>query len=656
MKKFALVGKPNAGKSSLFNLLSGLNQKIGNYSGVTVEKKKGIFLQYEVVDLPGIKSLRSGTPEERISKQTILQYAEEGLPLMFVANGMQLEDNLLLFTEIADLQVPMILVINFKDDLEKNQIEIDAAKLADELGCHVVMMNSRNGDGIEHLKMLVSAGKFYPPNAVCRSLYDRFENDDFVNNYASTVRDARLNENSIHKEDFFKRQKIIAKIVRSTIHEVQKRDTFLARSLRWDKVLLHPFLGVLFFLATLLVVFQSVFYLSGIPMEWIDSGFSAASAWVNDNVQTEWLASLISDGILAGLGGVLIFIPQIAILFFLLGILEHSGYLSRISFISNRALSAFGLSGQSIIPLMSSWACAIPAIMSARVINNPKERMAVILASPLMTCSARLPVYTILIAIMFPEPTPSFFNVQGLLLLSLYLLGVIATLLVAKFVHNRTKIEASPLWSLELPIYRIPNWRNVLFNVYYKTKAFVVDAGKVIFIVSIALWVLASFSPKSQSFIDTQYQSLLDQSTEESTITREAVALEYSFAGYLGKSIEPVIEPLGYDWKIGIALITSFAAREVFVGSLATIYSVGSDEESKIQTRLRNEVNEKTGLPRYSLATCISLLLFYVFALQCMSTMAIVRKETGTWSYPMLQFFGMLALAYIAAFAGYQLF
>jgi len=651
VSKIALVGKPNSGKSSLFNLLTGLNQKIGNYSGVTVERKTGNIGKHELIDLPGLKSFRTVNVDEQITRDYALNLALLPSPVLFVANGMQLEDNLLLFSELADLQVPVAVVINFKDDLEKSGVAIDTKKLSQLLGCPVVLMNSRSGEGLKELKSIFENESFQIPNAVCRSLYDNFENGVLTNSYTEQIKSNSVGHLVENKDDFFKRQKIIASTIRSSISDIGNRGSYLDKSKRWDKFMLHPFIGLVFFLLTMLVVFQSVFYLAAIPMDWIDQGFAALSAWANDNIQPSWLANMVSQGIVPGLGGVLIFIPQIAILFFLLGILEHSGYLSRISFISNRFLTRFGLSGQSVVPLMSSWACAIPAIMSTRVITDPKERIAVIMASPLMTCSARLPVYTILIAIMFPAENAGFFNAQGLMLLGLYVLGVLATLLVALLVSKKSKIASGQLWSLDLPVYRIPNWRNVIYNMYQKTKAFVVDAGKVIFVVSMILWFLASFSPKSDDFLDNNFQNL--QSTE-SEISREAADLEYSYAGYLGKFIEPVIEPLGYDWKIGIALISSFAAREVFVGSLSTIYSVGSDEESLIKTRLQNEVNLKSGERRYNTATCLSLLLFYVFALQCMSTMAIVKKETGTWYYPAMQFVLMLVLAYVAAFIGYR--
>jgi len=654
MKQFSLIGKPNSGKSSLFNLLTGLNQKTANYNGATVEKKLGNYLTYEVLDLPGIRSLKSVSLDEQISKNAILEYAENKQPIVFVLSATQLTDNLLFFTEVADLQIPSIVVINFKDELERNKISINTNKLADLLGCPVVLMNSKNAEGFGDLKKIIEKEGFEVPNAFCRNLYDSFDNEEIINNYTYKLSTNLANNAQLDKNDLLKRQKIVASMVRSISPNINKPNVLLEKSKRWDKILLHPIFGILIFLLTMLVVFQAVFYFASIPMDWIDAGFAKLTALANQYITIPWLADLVSNGILPGLGGVLIFIPQIAILFFLLGVLEHSGYLSRISFISNRFLSAFGLSGQSIIPLMSSWACAIPAIMSARTIDNPKERMAIIFASPLMTCSARLPVYTILIAIMFPSNQGGFFNAQGLMLLSLYLIGVAATLLVAWLASRRSKLPQTPFWSLELPIYRMPNWRNVWYNMYHKTKAFVVDAGKVIFVVSMVLWLLASFSPKSDTFIENAFQTQL---TNNKYLSKDAVALEYSYAGYLGKIIEPVIAPLGYDWKIGIAIIASFAAREVFVGALSTIYSIGDEEdEALIKTRLKNEINTRTNEPRYNFATCLSLLLFYAFALQCMSTMAIVKKETGSWKITIIQFTVMLVMAYVAAMLAYQFF
>jgi len=647
----ALIGKPNSGKSSLFNLLTGLNQKTGNYAGVTVDIKTGKCIGNVVIDLPGLNSLRITSPEETIAKQKILELSSAQTPFIFVSNGMQLEDNLILFSEIADLQTPLALVINFKDELSKNQISIQRQELEDIVGCPVVLVNSRNGDGLDELRLIIQKNRFKVPHAISRSLYDEFDDEVIKNSYFQKVQlssDQNWNDN---QTDYLKRQKTVSSIVRSTVNYLSE-NTYLQSTKKWDKILLHPIWGLAIFLFVMLVLFQAVFTFASYPMDLIDGGFAFLSGISEQYIQIAWLSDLVTNGIIPGLGGVLIFIPQIAILFFMLSVLEHTGYLSRISYISDGFLRKFGLSGKSIIPLMSSWACAIPAIMSTRVIDDPKERMAVIMASPLMTCSARLPVYTILIAVMFPEPSGSFINMQGISLLLLYLLGVIATLVVAWFITNRSNVEGNNLWTLELPVYRMPNWRNVFTTVYIKTKSFIVEAGKIIFFISILLWLLASFSPKSEDFIANKYEQY-QQSDNIVELSKESFDLEYSYIGYMGKFIEPTIAPLGYDWKIGIALLTSFAAREVFVGTLSTIYSIGSEEESSIIEKLRTEINRNTSKPVFTMAVSVSLLLFYVFAMQCMSTMAIVRKETGSWKYAIVQFLFMLALAYGFAFIAY---
>ena len=649
----SLIGKPNSGKSSLFNLLTGLNQKVGNYNGVTVEKKTGQYDDKKIIDLPGINSLRITSPEELIAKQKILEYAKEGKPSIFIANGMQLADHLMFFSEIADLQMPMALVINFKDEMAKNQVSLNRRELENLVGCPVIQVNSRNGDGLQEVKALINDGQFKTPHAICRSLYDEISIDEIRNNYLNQVNLSTEKSWNSNSQEYQKRQKTVSSIVRSTVDQSAEH-SYLNKSKQWDKLLLHPFLGLLIFLFVMLVLFQAVFSLSTIPMDWIDTGFAYLSDAAQTHISITWLADLISNGILAGIGGVLIFIPQIAILFLLLSLLEHTGYLSRISYISDAFLRKFGLSGKSVVPLMSSWACAIPAIMSARIIDDPKERMAVIMASPLMTCSARLPVYTILIAVMFPEPSAGFITIQGVSLLLLYLIGVVATLMISYIITRKSKMPSNQLWTLELPVYRMPNWRNVWTTVYQKTKTFVVEAGKIIFIISILLWVAATFSPKSDSYIDQQFQEYQMNATD-ADLDRESFDLEYSYIGYIGKFIEPVIRPLGYDWKIGIALVTSFAAREVFVGTLSTIYSIGSEEESSIIERLKNEKNPNTGKPVFTMAASISLLLFYVFAMQCMSTLAIVVKETSSWRLAIYQFLFMLALAYGFAFIAFQL-
>ncbi len=662
MKKIALVGMPNTGKSSLFNLLTGLNQKIANYPGATVDKKMGLFEDTQIVDLPGLKNLCATTLDEQISQQEILNFTAQAAPILFVANAMHLENSLLLYTQIADLQTPMAMVINFKDDLTKNNITINLPQLKERLGCEVILMNSQNGDGLADVKALITQQGFVFPNSFCRSTYE-VENETsgvFENTYRQTLQ--QVNSNYFEggyeqfETDFINRQKVISQLLNDAVIYPAEKDAFLNTTQKIDRFALHPIAGLFFFLAIMFLVFQAVFTAASYPMEWIDAAFAALGAFLANNISPAWLASLLSDGIVPGVGGVLIFIPQIAILFFFLGVLEHTGYLARVSYISDNFLQKFGLSGSSIIPLMSGLACAIPAIMSARTIEQERERMAVILATPLMTCSARLPVYAILVALIFPNESVGWINIQGLAFFSLYLLGTIATLAVAWLLSKFIKSNQAPFWTLELPVYRFPNWRNIGFNVYNKTKSFVLEAGKIIFLISILLWLLASFSPHSSAYIQDKYQAKYAAATTTVDVESGAyksLELEYSYAGYLGKTIEPFIKPLGYDWKIGIALITSFAAREVFVGTLSTIYSIGSEEETTIIGRLQNETNADTGGKRFDVATSVSLLLFYVFALQCMSTLAIVKKETDSWKYPVLQFIFMFVLAYVAALLAY---
>lgn len=659
MNKIALVGKPNSGKSSLFNLLTGLNQKVGNYSGVTVEKKSGFLKDIEITDLPGLNSLWADTVEEQISQSFILNLIHDKIPVVLVCNANHLRDNLVLFSEVADLQIPMILVINFMDEFQRSKSSIDIEALQARLGCPVCLMNSKKGTGLDNIKQLIQSKSFKVPNSFCKSSYDVFNQDALSNEYVSNLltNEQELTEDKLAmiEKDFAQREMLISKILSSGILVYDEQNDILRqRTSRLDRVLLHPFWGIIIFLAVMFLVFQAVFSFSTYPMDWIDQLFAWLSGVVNDNLQSGWFSDLISDGILPGLAGVMIFIPQIAILFLLLGILENTGYLSRISNISDAFLQKFGLSGKSVIPLMSSWACAIPAIMSTRTIDDQRERLSVIFAAPLMTCSARLPVYTILIAVLVPEEDIGFFGLRGLILLMLYLLGLAATLVIAYIVSRKSQYKSTGLWTLEMPNYRSPNWRNVFYNMYLKTRSFVVEAGKVIFTISIVLWLLATNSPKNEEFFETKFKEYQELSSN-TDISMDAVRLEYSYAGYLGKIVEPAIKPLGYDWKIGIALISSFAAREVFVGTLSTIYSVGSEDEQPVIERLKKEVDLKTGEPRYDTATNISLLLFYVFALQCMSTLAIVRKETGNWKFAFMQFFVFTLIAYVFALAAYQI-
>ncbi len=657
-----LVGNPNTGKSTLFNQLTGLRQKTANFEGVTVEKKKGKFGNHNIIDLPGLKSLWSVTLDEEVSAREIIHNKKpDQSPVLFIASGLNLEENLLLFSQIADLQVPMALVLNYKDEVTKNKIQINLTDLKSKLGCPVFLVNSRSGEGVDLVRALIKSDGFKIPSAFARSYYDKVSDKGFENNYRPKLMQWVDSDNSVIKgdaiQDLEKRHLIIHNILQDTVRQPKELQQ-VSRGEKLDKVFLHPLWGTLIFLVILFLVFQAIFTFATYPMDWIDGFFGNLANWAVSTIQPTWLGDLIGNGIIKGLGGILIFIPQIAILFFLFGILESTGYMSRISFLSDNLLKRFGLSGSAVVPLVSGLACSIPAIMSARAINNEQERLAIILATPFMTCSARLPVYAILIALIFPEDTfLGIFNIKGLALFGMYMLGTLMSLLAAWIVIKFKSSDKKSMWILELPLYRRPHWKRVFQDMYLKTKSFVVDAGKVILLFSIILWFLSSFSPHSESYLQEKItENITNKIPEESAAEIESSTnLQYSYSGYIGKFIEPAIAPLGYDWKIGIALFSSFAAREIFVGTLSTLYSVGSEEESTIIGRLKAERIPGTTSPRFTIATCISLLLFYAFALQCMSTVAIVRRETGSWKWPAIQFTAMLIIAYLAALAAFQL-
>jgi ferrous iron transport protein B len=643
------MGRPNSGKSSLFNQLTGLNQKVGNFSGVTVEQKQGRFEGFELVDLPGLQSLHSANLDEQISKQELFKLTAAD-KVVFIANGMQLAESLVLFSQIADLQLPILLVINFKDELQRSGAKIDLDCLQTRLGCKAVVVNARRGEGIEDLKQLIRRQDgFQASNAICRSQYDDFAEDGtYTNRYRSLLQEEK--DLAFWEADYFKRRQMMGKLVQSCTN--MPSSSYLHKSQRWDHWLLHPVTGLLIFLLVMFTVFQSVFSLAEYPMGLIDDSIGALS----DAVRSKFLKAIIT-----GIGAIVVFIPPIAILFFLLGILEQTGYLSRISYIADAFLKKFGLSGHSVVPLMSSWACAIPAIMSTRIISNPRERFAVIMAAPLMTCSARLPVYTILIIVIFPNEA-SLWGIKGLALLSLYLLGLVATLAVAWIANRNSKIPANDNWILELPVFRWPNWKNIFITVFQKTKSFVVQAGKIILIISMLLYFLSESSPRSEAFINEQVAAeMADDPTGDLEAVRKTVCLEYSYLGYMGKAIEPLVRPLGYDWKIGTALLSSFAAREVFASTLVTIYSIGevdNEGEDAQNTRIADKFRAdlvRQGKEANVTAIAVSLLMFYVFAMQCMSTLAIVRRETNSWRFALGQFCYMLAMAYIFAFLTYQL-
>jgi ferrous iron transport protein B len=694
--KIALAGKPNAGKSSLFNLLTGLNQKIGNFPGVTVDKRTGLCqldekTQAEIIDLPGIYSLYPRTLDEKIVTEILADNKSEFHPdrVVLIADATNLKNCFLLLTQIIDLGLPVILALNMMDQAAKAGLSIDLIKLAIQLDVPVVMINARNGHGLDQLKktmagpLPISSKRFYQIENEARTAVERVKEQfsikqDFVayqflqqtNSLLSLSDNERASIRQIAKEhNLFPGQYQGAETITrfGLIQEILNKVIVRAANSEWkrtshriDSILTHKILGYVIFFALLFLIFQSIFAWAQIPMDFIDTSFAQLADWLHQKLPSGPLFSLITQGIIPGIGGIVIFVPQIAILFAFIAVLEESGYMARVVFLMDKVMRKFGLNGKSVVPLMSGLACAIPAIMATRTIDSWKDRLITIFVTPFMSCSARLPVFTILVALIIPDDRYFFFfNLQGLVLMGLYLLGFSAALLSALVMKFLIHAKERSFLIMELPTYRMPKWSNVGYTIIEKTKAFVFEAGKVILAISIILWVLASYGPGDE--IKNAEQTVLAKAQNE-RLTKEglenriaAYKLEHSFAGIIGRSIEPVIRPLGYDWKIGIALITSFAAREVFVGTIATIYSLGStDDESTVKERLKTEINPETRGPRYTPAVGFSLLVFYTFAMQCMSTLAIVKRETKGWKWPMIQLAYMTGLAYLSAFIVFQ--
>lgn len=653
IRKIALVGNPNTGKSSLFNLLTGLRQRIGNFPGVTVDKKTGTMQLDEkhpvsVIDLPGTYSVFPRSNDEKVVSDILFNPSDEHYPDVFVVviDASNLERNLLLYTQMYDMGLPVIAVLTMGDLTRKNDWTLNERLLASRLGgVPLIAVNGRTGEGLQELKSAIL-------NFELKEKKFSFGDTDIIE-----LRDDELSQTA----DTEKRYEKIHALVNDVIRKKQKK-TVHQFTTKTDKILVHPIFGYLIFLVVLLIVFQFIDTFATIPMDWIDEGFGVLSGRVRDVMPSGVFTDLVTQGIIPGIGGVVVFIPQIALLFFFLAILEETGYMSRVVFIMDKIVRPFGLNGKSVVPLMSSVACAIPGIMATRSIGNWKDRIITILVAPLMSCSARIPVYLLMIKLVIPNYKWGVFSLHALVLFGLYMLGIVTALLVAIVMKWIIKSKEKSYLIMEMPVYKWPRWKHVTLNVFDKVKIFVFDAGKIILAISIILWAFASYGPSSRIERAIAEIEIPVEQTEEAVghyqSMVDAAKLENSYIGILGQAIEPVIRPLGYDWKIGIALITSFAAREVFVGSMATIYSVSEDfeENSGLLERMKKEQNPRTGQPVYNLASGISLLVFYAYAMQCMATLAVVKRETKSWKWPLIQLFYMGVLAYVAALIAYNIF
>ncbi len=689
----ALIGNPNTGKTSVFNQLTGLNQQVGNYPGITVEKKEGICklprgLKAHILDLPGTYSLNASSLDENVVIELLLNKNDKDFPdvAVVVSDVENLKRNLLLFTQIKDLEIPTILVINMADRMKRKGIELDIQQLEEKLKTKIALVSARKNTGIEELKELIinyrqiSTEPCLHASVMDPDYFERlrkaFPNQSLYKlwlvitqdvNFGNVIRQA-LNTNpgfQTKGENDLKRLQQKETILRyQFINGVLKAgmkvdlDSATDLRIRLDRILTHRVWGYLIFFAIMLLIFQAIYNWSTYPMDFIDVTFASFSEWTKNVLPQGPFTSLVAEGIIPGLSGIVIFIPQIAFLFLFISILEESGYMSRVVFLMDRIMRRFGLSGKSVVPLVSGTACAIPAVMATRNIENWKERLITILVIPFTTCSARLPVYLIIIALVIPNETYFGLNLQGLTLMLLYLLGFGTAIFSAWLLNQVLKIRSKSYFVIEMPNYKFPLIKNVAINVIEKTKSFVFGAGKIIMAISIILWVLASYGPgeefnNAEEIVVTQNKGV---EISEKDLEEEIAAhkLKHSYIGIVGRGIEPAVTPLGYDWKIGIAIVSSFAAREVFVGTLATIYSVGSDEEETIKNRMAGEINPVLGGPLFTFASGISLLLFYAFAMQCMSTLAVVKKETNTWKWPILQLVIMSAFAYIVALIAFQ--
>jgi len=683
----------------LFNALTGMNQSVGNFPGVTVDKKVGACrisheLTATVIDLPGSYSLYPRREDEWVAYRVLMQQDKEikADVVVLIADASNLKRNLLFVSQIIDLKLPVVVGLSMLDLAKQKDIEIDVTELERELGVPVVPINPRKNRGISQLKKAIEQTALHLYKAPVRDFINNealasaavgnlksliplsdYQAIHYLINHESFSLDHNLqqkiehievsnkfNHTRVQAEEILQRYQRIDGILKQSVSQPSPMQRKLYTD-RLDDILLHRRWGYIILLVVLFLLFQSVFWLAEYPMNLIEWGFAEIGGWLTSILPSTWGRDLLVNGIIAGLSGILVFIPQIMILFGLITILEDTGYMARISFLTDKLMRKVGLNGKSVMPMISGFACAVPAIMSARNIENRKERLLTILITPLMSCSARLPVYTILIALVIPKKYYlGFLSQQGLVMMGLYLLGLVMALIVSYVAKWFIRIKEKSFFILELPVYRTPRWNNVLVTMVNKAKIFVFDAGKVIMVISLILWALSSFGPgERRNEVNQQFNALIAQdpgSADSLNRQRSAELLENSYAGIMGKAIEQVIKPLGFDWKIGIAVLTSFAAREVFVGTMATLYSVegGDDADSRKLTEKMAQTKRPDGSKVYTLATGLSLMIFYVLAMQCMSTLAVVRRETRSWKWPVIQFVYMTILAYVMSLIVFQ--
>ena len=695
--KVALIGNPNVGKTSIFNLLTGMNQHVGNYPGVTVDKKVGFcklsqIINARIYDLPGTSSTNPNSMDEKVAVSCLLDRDDIDFPdvVVVVADVENLKQNLYLFTQIKDFGIPTILAINMADRMKPRGITIDIPALEAALHTRIALVSTRQKTGIEELKeliinykklsleTLVDIARIDPP--FFSSLKEKFPNEELgklwmviSQNFevVGALRKMEIQKENIKTEAEIKRMQQRETILRYQVINNALKDTYKVTAVGTrallDKILLHKVWGYVIFMAILLLIFQVIFYVSEYPKGWIESALGWVGEWLSGILPEGSLTSLLVDGVIPGLTAVVSFVPQIALLFFFISLLEESGYMSRVVFLMDRIMRPFGLNGKGTIPLISGAACAIPAVMATRTIESWRERLIAILVTPFITCSARLPIYLIIIKLVIPQGNYFFFDNQAVALFALYMLGVFMAIfsawLLSKFLVLKHTIKTH--FIIEMPTYKVPLVRNVLLTVYEKSKAFVVNAGKIIFFMTVLIWFLQThgLSEKYRN-AETHTQQMAaqygwDQEQKEHYLL--SYRTENSLLGNMGKFVEPVFRPLGYDWKISIAVLGSFAARETFVSTLATIYSLGEvdveegeAEQRTVITRLQEEMRPD-GTPMFNLATGVSILLFFSSAMQCISTFAIVRKETNSWKWAIIQWLFMTGFAYLSAFAAYQI-